>query len=91
MEGVNPKVLELIQTSIRHCEGLTLEEIIDAYMFCLCEIFVSSEVEEKDAGMSLFKVFARIVNTDMKRNIERMVVERKARNAAVQDSTSKPE
>lgn len=82
-------VLDLIKVNIEKSQGMLMEDILDAQLYFLTQLFASAESEEKDAGMSLFKIFARAVNGDMKRNVERLVVERKVRGATVQDTPPK--
>jgi hypothetical protein len=85
------EIIDLVKVSIEKSQGMLMEDILDAHLFYLTQLFASAETEEEGAGMALFKIFARCVNSDMKRNVERLVIERKVRNATVQNTNTKQE
>lgn len=78
---MKPEVLELVQASMVKSQGMLMEDIIDAHSYLLTSVFAACEIEEEGAGWALFKVFARMVNSDMKRNVEALVSWKRSSNA----------
>lgn len=79
---------ELAQVIIGASVGKPTTVIVDAIRFSLLYIFANIEKVESGAGVGLFTIFARIVNTDMKRDLEMMI---SAAEKDPADATSTPE
>lgn len=55
---------------ISKCYGRSVDEILGALQFVAVYVMGHAEAQEEGAGVELFKIFAKIVNNQMRAEIE---------------------